>query len=255
MKRLNLSVLMIVLVLAPARSRAIETGSGPTGLHDPVTKDEIRGIIEFLGSDLLEGRAPGTRGGRLAEEYVRSLFQLMGIAPYRGEYYQDFKLTGFSTEILSAEAGGVGLVYLDDIVGSYVREESEFDLKGGVVFAGFGIRSDSWSWDDYKDVSVEGKVVLVRVNEPGRGKAIDTGSAGEGDVAGGARGGTEERAGLDPGLFEGDDLTYYGRWTYKIEEAARLGAKAILLIHTTDSAGYGWQVVRNSWGGEELYLD
>ncbi len=223
MKRLNLSVLMIILLLPPAGSHALQTGSGSTGLHDPVTKDEIRGIIEFLGSDLLEGRAPGTRGGRLAEEYVRSLFQMMGIEPYRGEYYQDFKLNGFSTGILSAEAGGVRLAYLDDIVGSYVREESEFDLKGGVVFAGFGIESDSWSWDDYKDVSVEGKVVLVRVNDP------------------------------DP--FEGDDLTYYGRWTYKIEEAARRGAKAILLIHTTDSAGYGWHVVRNSWGGEELYLD
>ncbi len=192
-----------------------------------ISKIEMQSVVEFLASDLLEGRAPGTRGGELAEEYVRSLLKSYDIGPWQGDYFQEFTLSGFVTTGLEVEANGVTLAFRDDAVGSYTRTDPEFDITGRAVFVGFGITSDTWSWDDYKDFDITGKIVICRVNEPGKG---------------------------DPALFEGDALTYYGRWTFKIEEAARRGAKAILLVHTDQTAGYGWHVVRNSWGGEELYL-
>ena len=192
-----------------------------------ISKRQIQSTMEFLALDHLEGRAPGTRGGELAEHYVKSVYKLLDIEPYGDDYFQEFTLEGFILRDLSMEANAVRLGFKDDIVGSYVRNQKTFSLTGDAVFAGFGIVSDAWDWDDYKDVSVKDKILIVRVNEPARD---------------------------NPDLFEGDALTYYGRWTYKIEEAARQGAKAILLVHTTESAGYDWRVVRNSWGGEEIYL-
>ncbi|MDD3642685.1 MAG: M28 family peptidase [Candidatus Krumholzibacteria bacterium] len=214
-------------------SCTMESGSPPPGRRSgggplrTVSRREIQSVVELLSSDLLEGRAPGTRGGELAEEYMRSLFKQFDMEPYEGDYFQQFTLRGFTTLDLVVQANGVRLAFLDDAVGSFVRDGASFSLGGQAVFVGYGIAADAWSWDDYKGADVSGKIVICRVNEPGPG---------------------------DTGLFEGDALTYYGRWTYKIEEAARRGARGILLVHTDDTAGYGWHVVRNSWGGEELYL-
>ncbi len=218
---------MLVLMLVLAISCSERQFGMPDDTPRNISRLEMQSVIEYLASDLLEGRAPGTRGGELAEEYIRSFFKSCDIGPYQGEYFQEFALSGFTTTDLTVEANGVTLQFREDAVGSYTRTDPDFDISGPAVFVGFGIKSDAWSWDDYKDADVAGKIVICRVNEPGRG---------------------------DPELFEGDALTYYGRWTYKIEEAARRGAKAILLVHTSQSAGYGWHVVRNSWGGEELYL-
>ena len=220
MKRLFTMLILFVLMLFGCSSpleRAV----------DSVSKRQIRGTLEFFGLDHLEGRAPGTRGGELTEHYVKSVYRIMDIAPYGDDYFQEFILKGFTLKDLTARVAGIRPVFRDDIVGSYTKEQSSFSVTGEVVFAGFGIVSDAWNWDDYKDVSVKDKILIVRVNEPGRD---------------------------DPDLFEGEALTYFGRWTYKIEEAARRGARGILLVHTTEMAGYGWHVVRNSWGGEELYL-
>lgn len=192
-----------------------------------ISKREIRSTIRFLGDDLLEGRAPGTTGGRLAENYIRSVLEILDIAPYGGSYFHEFTLSGHRVDSLSVSLQGEPVEFRDDVMGSYVGNDDSFSLEGELVFAGFGIISEPWSWDDYGELEMEGKILLVRVNEPGR---------------------------EDPELFEGPALTYFGRWTYKIEEAARRGARGIFLVHTRDSAGYGWQVVRNSWGGEELYL-
>ena len=225
MKRLGAAVLALMLILALSCS---ERQFGvPDDMPREISRLEMQSIVEYLASDLLEGRAPGTRGGELAEEYVRSLLKSYDIGPYQGEYFQEFALSGFTTTDLTVEANGVTLRFREDAVGSFTRTDAEFSLSGPAVFVGFGIKSAAWSWDDYKDADVAGKVVICRVNEPGQN---------------------------DPELFEGDALTYYGRWTYKIEEAARRGAVAILLVHTEQTAGYGWHVVRNSWGGEELYL-
>ena len=225
MNRTGLTVLLILIVLSFSCSEREFGVAGDTPRE--VSKLEMQSVVEYLASDLLEGRAPGTRGGELAEEYIRSLFKSYDIEPWQGDYFQEFALSGFVTTYLRVEANGVTLAFHEDAVGSFTRTEPEFDINEPAVFVGFGIKSDTWSWDDYKDVDVAGKVVICRVNEPGQN---------------------------DPELFEGNALTYYGRWTYKIEEAARRGAKAILLVHTAQSAGYGWHVVRNSWGGEELYL-
>jgi len=134
------------------------------------------------------------------------------------------------------EAAGVTLALGEDVVGSFPRDVESFSLNADAVFCGYGISSEAWSWDDYKDVDVAGRIVIVRVNEPDRDRPPP--KSDETDV-----------------LFEGGALTFFGRWDYKIDEAARRGARGILLVHTTETAGYGWHVVRNSWSGEELYLE
>ncbi len=192
-----------------------------------VSKKEMQSTLEFLSSDLLEGRAPGTRGGELAEQYMKSVYKLLDFEPYEGNYFQPFTLKGFKINQLSMTLNNTPCRYYDEFIAGYTGNEKQFSLSGKVVFAGFGIISPDWNWNDYKNTSVAGKIVLIRVNEP--------------DPS-------------NPELFNGPALTYYGRWIYKIEEAARQGVKGILLIHTAESAGYGWQVVQNSWSGEELYL-
>jgi len=194
-----------------------------------LSKAEMQSVIEFLGDDLLEGRAPGTRGGDLAERYMRSLFKFMGLEPgFNDGYLQPFKLKGFTIKELNVTAAGMELKHLDEIVGTFAREEAEFQLEAGAVFVGFGTAAGLWKWDDFKNVDVRDKIIIARVNDPGM---------------------------FIPGIFEGKTLTYFGRWIYHIEEAARRGAAGILLIHTDASAGYDWNVVRNSWAGEEPYLE
>jgi Zn-dependent M28 family amino/carboxypeptidase len=188
-----------------------------------LSKSQLQSVIEFLSSDALEGRAPGTRGGALAENYMLSLFKLFGLQAR----FQPFALNGYQTMELTVESGRTRLVNIQDVVGNYVRDEKTFSLEGEAVFAGFGIRTPLWNWDDYKKFDCRGKILIVRVNDPGL---------------------------YLPQIFEGKVLTYFGRWKYKIEEAAKSGATAILLIHTTPTAGYDWNVVKNSWGGESLYL-
>lgn len=201
---------------------------------DNITMEEMQSVVEFLGHDLLEGRAPGTRGGNLAEIYMKSLFKWMDLQPgttgKNGEksYMQPFTLKGFTIKHLDTEAAGVQLKYKKDIVGTWVGKGNKFQLTGDAVFAGFGIKAGLWKWDDYKDTDVKGKIVVVRVNDPGM---------------------------FNDKIFEGTTLTYYGRWIYHIEEAARKGASGILLVHTDASAGYDWNVVINSWSGEEVYLE
>lgn len=195
---------------------------------DALSRQELGSVIRLLADDLLEGRAPGTRGGDLAELVTEGLLAWTGLVPgWRGGYRQPFTMKGFATSNLSIEGRGQRLVFLDEVVGNYLREREEFDLQGEAVFAGFGIRAPQWEWDDYKDADLAGRILIVRVNDPGS---------------------------VHPDLFDGSALTYFGRWRYKIEEAARVGARGILLIHTDSSAGYGWQVVRNSWAGESLHL-
>lgn len=188
-----------------------------------LSKSQMQSIIEFLSQDSLEGRAPGTRGGVLAENFMLSLFKLLGLKTH----LQPFTLLGYQTGEFTVESGRTRLTDIQDVVGNYVRDEKTFSLEGEAVFAGFGIRTPIWNWDDYKKFDCRGKILIVRVNDPGL---------------------------FLPQIFEGKVLTYFGRWKYKIEEAAKTGATAILLIHTTPTAGYDWNVVKNSWGGESLYL-
>src|SRR5213596_166448 len=200
----------------------------------PVDTAAMDAHLRFLASDLLEGRAPATRGGRLAGEYIAAQFQALGLEPAgaNGTYFQPVALVGMTPEptLSWGKAGGAAdtLAYRDAFVAWGERPEADIAASGDVVFVGYGIRAPEWQWDDYKGADLRGKVLLMLVNDPGL---------------------------VDSTVFLGRILTYYGRWTYKLEEAARQGAAGAILIHTTESATYPWEVVRGSWSVEQFKLD
>jgi Zn-dependent M28 family amino/carboxypeptidase len=210
-----------LLILAPLAAQEI---SAP----------RIRAHVKFLASDLLEGRGVGTRGGRLAAEYIATAFATAGAQPAgdliegRRTYEQRVLLKGVTTQPLSTiSAGDVKLQYLKDFVGASQRQEAAVDLDAPAIFVGHGIKAPEFQWNDYQGVDVKGKIVVLFTNEPPS---------------------TDER------FFGGRALTYYGRWAFKFEEAARQGALACLIVHTDASAGYSWEVVRNSWGKEDTQI-
>ena len=199
-----------------------------------VYAQRIREQTRFLGSDLMEGRGIGQRGGQLATEYIANQLALAGARPAgeNGSFFQKVPLVGIETQpgsTLSASAKGqtVNFAWSDDFVGTSGTQRPETSFEGGVVFVGHGITAPEFQWDDYKGVDVTGKVVVLFTNEP---------------------------ASTDPKFFDGRALTYYGRWPYKYEEALRRGAAACIIIHTTPTASYGWDVVRNSWGREAPFV-
>ena len=189
--------------------------------------------LKYLADDLLEGRAPATRGGELAMKYIAGQFEALGLEPAGtdGSYYQPVALVGMvpRPSLVWGKGGGARpLKYLDEFVAWAERPERHIVAEGDLVFVGYGIEAAEWRWDDYKDVDVRGKVLLVLVNDPGL---------------------------QDSTVFNGRALTYYGRWTYKLEEAARRGAVGAILVHTNETATYGWDVVRSSWSVEQFKLD
>jgi Zn-dependent M28 family amino/carboxypeptidase len=200
----------------------------------PVDTAAMDAHLRFLSNDLLEGRAPATRGGRIAAEYIAAQFEALGLQPAgaKGTYFQPIALVGMTPHPSFAwgKAGGPAdsLPYLDGFVGWAERPEADISTDGDVVFVGYGIRAPEWKWDDYKGADLRGKILLMLVNDPGL---------------------------VDSTVFLGKILTYYGRWTYKLEEAARQGAAGAVLIHTTESATYPWDVVRGSWSVEQFKLD
>ena len=200
-----------------------------------IDPERIRAHVKFLADDLLEGRAPGTRGGQLAANYIAAQFALLGLQPAgdNGSYLQNIDFVGVktlpaTTAALEPRNGEeVKLQLSEDFVTNNQTQTGSVDIDAPIVFVGYGIDAPEYHWDDFKGVDVKGKVVLVIVNEP---------------------------PSKDPKFFNGEALTYYGRWTYKFEQAARKGAVAALIIHRTDMASYGWEVVRNSWSQEQVYL-
>lgn len=189
--------------------------------------------LRFLANDLLRGRAPATRGGQTAALYIATQFEALGLEPGgpNGSFFQPVSLVGMipSPALVWGPRGRTrSLRYLDEFVAWAERPESNTVSDGEVVFVGYGITAPEWRWDDYKNRPLAGKVLLMLVNDPGL---------------------------HDSTMFGGRALTYYGRWTYKLEEAARHGAAGAILIHTRESATYPWDVVRNSWSGEQFTLD
>jgi Zn-dependent M28 family amino/carboxypeptidase len=199
----------------------------------PVDTAAMDAHLRFLASDLLEGRAPATRGGRLAAEYIAAQFQALGLEPAgaNGTYFQPVALVGMTPQPTFSwgKPGQLdSLSFRDQFVAWAERPEADIAADGEVVFVGYGIRAPEWQWDDYKGMDLHGKMLLMLVNDPGL---------------------------VDTTVFLGKTLTYYGRWTYKLEEAARQGAAGAVLIHTTESATYPWEVVRGSWSVEQFKLD
>ncbi|MDX2034642.1 MAG: M28 family peptidase [Blastocatellia bacterium] len=201
-----------------------------------IDEGTLRAHVRFLADDLLEGRGPGARGGLLAAKYIAAQFEAMGLEPATPDrnYFQQVQMIGSRPDPSSrlvVKGGGAeaDFKFGDDFVSGSDLEQTEIPLNAEIVFVGYGIHSPENNWDDYKGMDLRGKVLLMMVNDP---PATPT----------------------EPNLFAGKGLTYYGRWTYKYEEGARRGAAGVILIHTNESAGYGWQVIRNSWGAERFGL-
>src|SRR5258705_9725401 len=196
---------------------------------------KVREYVKYLASDALEGRGTGQKGGDAAAGSIAKQFESFGLKPggEKGTYFQDVPMVGVKTLAAStfsfkqANGDAIPLKHLDDLVTSNESQMEAADIHAPIVFVGFGITAPEYQWDDYKGTDLKGKVALLFVNEPESN---------------------------DEKFFKGKALTYYGRWTYKYEETARHGAVATLIIHRTDLASYGWEVVRNSWGTERSYL-
>lgn len=196
-----------------------------------ISGERIRAHVKFLASDLLEGRGVGARGGDLATEYIATQFALAGAKPAgdNGTYFQNLTLVGVDPQpsaqlSIAAANGSVEFKWLDQFVGITNRQQPDASFDAEAVFVGHGITAPEFNWDDYAGIDVRGKVVVMFTGEPPSN---------------------------DPAFFAGPALTYYGRWTYKYEQATRKGAIAAIIIHTTPTASYGWDVVRSSWGRED----
>jgi Zn-dependent M28 family amino/carboxypeptidase len=200
-----------------------------------ISAAEIDGDLRFLSSDLLEGRAPATRGGRIAAEYIASQLRSAGVAPgANGSYFQSvpIDIVGAQPASMHATASGKAtatLRYPDDVVVWAGSATGQSAARGELVFVGYGAAAPEYRWDDFKDADLRGKVLLVLVNDPPAPLA-------------------------EPALFGGKAMTYYGRWTYKFEEAERRGAAGMLIVHTTEQAGYPWHTVVGSWAKEQRML-
>jgi len=226
-----IALLSLLYAQRPIWTGASAAGGGPA--LEEIRGEDVAAHLRFLSHDLLEGRAPSTRGGTLAAEYLATQLALAGFAPAgeNGTYFQNVAIVESIVDpsfTLNA-AGGAPLRYLDDVVAFSGIQDSQLQVIGELVFVGHGIVAPEYDWNDYAGVDMHGKVALVMVNDP-------PATAGE------------------PQLFAGDALTYYGRWTYKFEEAARQGAAGAILIHTDASATYPWQVVQSSWSGTQYSL-
>jgi Zn-dependent M28 family amino/carboxypeptidase len=200
-----------------------------------IDPERIRAHVRFLSHDLLEGRGTGQRGGDIAAEYIATQFALYGLKPVgdNGTYMQRVPMVGITPEpattfsLVGPRGDARNLTPLDDYVAYDQTQQPQSDVDAEIVYVGYGIEAPEYKWDDYKGVDVRGKVLLMLVNEPPSD---------------------------DVNFFKGKALTYYGRWTYKYEEAARKGAVGAILIHQTEMASYPWDVVRNSNSGEKSYL-
>lgn len=239
--RKNLVVLSVIFLISAV---AAQKASRPMAVHFPpaaiaafqkIDAERIRAHVRFLSHDLLEGRGTGQRGGDVAAEYIATQFALDGLKPAgdNGTYMQKVPMVGITLSaestfsLVPAKGSARDLKPASEYVAHDETQQPDSTINAEVVYVGYGIEAPEYQWDDYKGVDVKGKVLLILVNEP-----------------------TSD----DPNFFKGKALTYYGRWTYKYEQAARKGAVGAILIHKTDMASYPWEVVRNSNSGEKSYL-
>jgi Zn-dependent M28 family amino/carboxypeptidase len=201
-----------------------------------ITPEQIDAHLRFLSSDLLEGRAPATRGGRLTEEYIAAQLRSFGVRPGVGDtsYFQRVpidvvKAQPGTIKVTASGKANANLRFTDDVVVWPGSATDASNARGELVFIGYGAVAPEYKWDDFKNTDVRGKVLLVLVNDP-------------------------PAPASEQNLFGGKAMTYYGRWTYKFEEAERRGAAGMLIVHTPGPAGYPWSVVVSSWSTEQRLL-
>ena len=227
------SLLLLCLVSASAAKVQAQTALSPAArVAGAVDSNSVRAHLEFLADDALEGRRPGTRGGEIAARYIAAEFQRMGLKPAgdSGTYYHSVPIITLTPHPTVKVIGQtpVPLTFRNDYVLWSMRNDTAVAAKGDLVFVGYGIVAPENDWNDYEGVDVKNKIVVALVNDPGL---------------------------RDSTIFRGPILTYYGRWTYKIEEARRQGAAGILLVHTTESATYPWTTVQSSWTGPQVRIE
>ncbi len=207
-----------------------------TGFKDAIDATDFAEHVKMLASDAFEGRGPGTSGEDKAVAYIKAQFERIGLKPGNGDsYFQTVPMMETRADestVMHIDVKGKAhtLSFGSDMVIGTRTGQSEVKIDNSdLVFVGYGVDAPEQKWNDYAGIDVKGKTVVMFVNDPG----FHT---------------------KDPTLFEGKRMTYYGRWTYKFEEAARKGAAAALIIHDTDGASYGWDVVKNSWSGNQYDL-
>src|SRR6266481_6013920 len=239
--RKNLVLLSLIFlicgVLAQNTPRPMSVHFPPAAIaaFQKIDAQRIRAHVRFLSHDLLEGRGTGQRGSDIAAEYLATQFALDGLKPAgdNGTYLQKVPMVGITLapetafSLVPDKGSRRDLKFLSEYTAYDETQQVESNVNADIVYVGYGIQAPEYQWDDYKGVDVKGKVLLMLVNEPPSD---------------------------DLKFFKGKALTYYGRWVYKYEQAARKGAVGAILIHKTDMASYGWEVVRNSNSGEKSYL-
>ncbi len=231
MRVCGLAAVLVVGCAGVARAQV----TGIAKAEASVSAENIRAQVQFISDDLFEGRYPGLRGGDLAAKYIATQFALYGLQPAgdNGTYFQQINFVGMTakpaetTFTLTGKGAPMKLKFADDFVVMNQTLTAVTDVDAPIVFVGYGASAPEYGWDDYAGVDVKGKVILCIVGDPPSN---------------------------DPKFFGGDAMTYYGRWTYKFEQAARKGAVGALIIHRTDLASYGWDVVKNSNSGEKTFL-
>ncbi len=201
---------------------------------EQINDTSVRAGIRFLADDLLEGRGPGSRGDSLAQRYIATQWESLGLRPAAAgnSWYQSVPLVGVTTKVpaeieFRKGAESLRLKYIEEMTASSGKAQEKISLRDAeLVFVGYGIQAPEYAWDDFKKMDLRGKVLVIMNNDP------------------------ED----DPQLFAGKRRLYYGRWDYKYEMAAKIGAAGAIIIHTTPSAGYPFQVIQTSWTGEEFEL-
>ncbi len=246
MRRLTMLTLLLALAAcnreepAPATAPAVATPKPASGtphrFAPAIDAGDFAAHVRTLSSDEFEGRAPGSIGEQMTTTYLKDQFERLGLAPgNNGSYFQRVQMietAALPASTLGIEVGGSArqlVIGTDVVIGTRTAQANVQVADSDLVFVGYGVNAPEADWNDYEGIDVKGKTVVVLINDPGflRGDAT---------------------------LFKGRAMTYYGRWTYKFEEAARQGAAGALIVHDTGPAAYGWDVVRNSWSGPQFDL-
>jgi len=233
MQKMTPSLLASALAISLALAFPARAASGTNAAV--VQEAPLRAHLAFLSSDLLEGRGTGQRGADLTVSYLETQALALGLTPGNGNSFrQSVQIAGIKTlpaeSSLKLEAGGQALPisFGKDWVFAPGDATAAHTFNAELVFVGYGIKAQDQQWDDFKGMDLKGKILVAMVNDP-------------------------QPTAEQPNRFNGKGLTYYGRWTYKFEEAQRQGAAGVILIHTTPTASYGWSVIQNSWSGVERF--
>lgn len=237
MKQINVFFILFLGLLIACNTNS--TDQKPPSIDDnalnSISSERYIEHIKVLSSDEFEGRMPFTEGEKKTIDYIKTQFEKLGLEPgNRGSFYQEVPMVEITSTpsrsiTISGDNGNLSLNHLDDFVMGSNRQSKLIEADDSeLVFAGFGIVAPEYNWNDYENLDVKGKTVVVMINDPGY---------------------------YNKDLFKGETMTYYGRWTYKYEEAARQGATGIMIIHDTGAASYGWNVVRSGWTGPQLTLE